>query len=356
MSSLASEALKFSTQVTNILQLISTFNNTTGAIKSLSDKVEILAIRSQGKLLKWDWQHMLNSRLETKEEQILDWLSSNDYSRTHHDISVRRFDGTGKWLLDCEKFQSWLNNANPVLLCTGSPGVGKSVLTYATAESRLLVLTKDRSLVIDHIRDHRLSYAQGLGYFYFEYANQHVQTPTKLVGSLLRQLSSQAAFFPQPLLHFYQRFREDEAHGSTTELLLILKDVCKRFEKSFIVIDALDECQKRYRGEFLHILTELNTGTVQIFMTSRPHSQDIKQHFKGIEHTEIVASEADIRSYCQKMIDSNDGTRELMDDKLRIEITDNISKNAQGMYTGPHFLVSWFYFGFCPLVLPSQKW
>ena len=202
----------------------------------------------------------------------------------------------------------------------------------AITESILLVLTWGRSLVIDHIYDKRPPYAQGLAYFYFEFIDQDSQTPTNLVGSLLRQIASQTASFSQPLLHFYQRFKEDEAHGSTAELLLILKEVCTRFEKCFVIIDALDECNKTYRKEFLHIVNDLNTETIQLFVTSRPHSHDIKQHFKNIEHIEVAASEADIRSYCVQMIEDNDATLELMDEELKVEVTNSISKNAQGMY------------------------
>lgn len=152
------------------------------------------------------------------------------------------------------------------------------------------------------------------------------------MGSLLRQLASQTASFSQSLLHFYQRFREDDAHGSTVELLLILKEVCRSFEKCFVVIDALDECQKGYRRDFLHIVNVLNMETVQLFVTTRPHSHDIRQHFKDIVNIEVAASEFDIRSYCLQMIESNDVTHELMDDTLKVEVTDSISKNAQGMY------------------------
>ena len=48
LSTLATEALKSSTQIAQILQLISSFHNTSGALKSLSDNVDILASRSQG--------------------------------------------------------------------------------------------------------------------------------------------------------------------------------------------------------------------------------------------------------------------------------------------------------------------
>lgn len=281
--------------------------------------------------------------VETKEQHILDWLSSEDYSQKHGDIRARRLPGTGKWLLGCKKFQAWLDGANTVLWCTGSPGVGKSVLTYSSMPHllKLRVLTYYRSLVIDHIYDKRPSYTQGLAYFYFDFADQVSQTPTRLVESLLRQLASQTRAFPQSLLDFYQRFKEARAHCPTSELRLILKEVCEYFTKCFIVIDALDECQQMHRKEVLHTLDYLNMDNVRLFATNRPHSYDVTQHFKHIEHIEVAAHEADIQSYCLRMIDDNDGTRDLMDNKLKVEVADTISKNAQGMYAKIHSLMPW---------------
>ena len=202
----------------------------------------------------------------------------------------------------------------------------------ASSNSRFPSLTERRSLVVDHVYERCPSYPQGHAYFYFDFVDQHLQTPINLLGSLLRQLASQARKFPQSLDHFYQRFKEDEAHGSTFELLLVLKGVCQRFERCFIIIDAFDECQKCYRAEILRILNDLKSAPAQIFVTSRPHTHDIKLHFKDTEHIKVSASEIDIRTYCLRMIDGNDETRELVDDALRDEITESISQNAQGMY------------------------
>ena len=66
---------------------------------------------------------------EAKETKILDWLSSVEYSLKHRAIYDRRLPGTGQWLLDCGRFGRWLEHGNPVLWCTGGPGVGKTVLT-----------------------------------------------------------------------------------------------------------------------------------------------------------------------------------------------------------------------------------
>ena len=161
------------------------------------------------------------------------------------------------------------------------------------------------------------------------------------MGSLLRQLVSQKKPFPQPLSHFHQRFKEDRAHGSTLELLLILKEVCESFEKCYIVIDAVDECSKTTRRQVLQILNDL-TSDAQLFVTSRPHSYDISQHFKSFEQIEVAASEADIWNYCINMMDANDNVLDLIDAKLKIEVADSVSKNAQGMYVGAEsFILIW---------------
>lgn len=126
----ATEASRVSTQVTEILRLVSTFQDTAGSIQSISDSVKTLALGSQGEYLKITSSDLvLKVRLaEAKEQQILDWLSSRQSSYKHHAICSTRIPGTGQWLLDCGRFKSWVDNANPILWCTGGPGVGKTVL------------------------------------------------------------------------------------------------------------------------------------------------------------------------------------------------------------------------------------
>lgn len=73
-------------------------------------------------------------------------------------------------------------------------------------------------------------------------------------------------------------------------------------------------------------------GSVQLFVTSRPHSHDIKQHFQGTAQIKVEASGADIRTYCLRMMDGNESTCELVEESLRNDVAETISRNAQGMY------------------------
>lgn len=185
--------------------------------------------------------------------------------------------------------------------------------------------------MIDHI-SHKVSLAdEGVAYFYFDYREQEAQTPTAMVASLLRQLAGQKAVFPQSLLEYYENFKQDQARGSMPELKHVFNEICLTFGQCYIVIDALDECKMDFRKDVLEILKDLDLTVVQLFVTSRPHSHDIKQHFHGAEQVHVEANEADIKTYCYRMMDDNDITRELVEGTLRADVADTISRNAQGM-------------------------
>ena len=192
-------------------------------------------------------------------------------------------------------------------------------------------LTPGSSLVIDQIIRQKLSADRGIAYFYFDYREQETQTPTAVVASLLRQLAAQKADFPQVVLDYYENYKQDQTRGSNSELLHVFNQVCLTFGRCYIVIDALDECKKTLRKEVLRILRGLNLGLVHLFVTSRPHSHDIKQHFDEAVQVQVEASEADIRTYCYRMMDDNETTHELVEGDLRSHVADTLAQNAQGM-------------------------
>ena len=176
-----------------------------------------------------------------------------------------------------------------------------------------------------------MSADRGIAHFYFDYREQETQTPTAVVASLLRQLAAQKADFPQVVLDYYENYKQDQARGSSPELLHVFNQVCLTFGLCYIIIDALDECKNAWRKEVLRILKGLNLGLVHLFVTSRPHSHDIKQHFSKAEQVQIEASEADIRTYCYRMMDDNETTYELVEGDLRSQVADTLAQNAQGM-------------------------
>jgi len=62
------------------------------------------------------------------------WLSPLEPHIRHQDVSHRRLDGIGDWVLQKNEFEAWRDggsgSVNPTLLCYGGQGVGKTYIRY----------------------------------------------------------------------------------------------------------------------------------------------------------------------------------------------------------------------------------
>jgi hypothetical protein len=109
---------------------------------------------------------------------------------------------------------------------------------------------------------------------------------------------------------------------------------CSQFSEVYVCLDALDELRD-LRG----LLKSLHNGpsSIRIFLTGRPHVQEIVQeHFKGKHNITIKAHESDIRLFVEHEIGGpNDIEPKAMDERLRIDILEKIVDSAKGMLVSP---------------------
>jgi len=75
-----------------------------------------------------------NSTVTDDRSEVLTWLSPLEPHLRHNQISERRVDSVGDWLLRTEKFRRWCSldfqgeSRQGVLFCYGNPGVGKTYI------------------------------------------------------------------------------------------------------------------------------------------------------------------------------------------------------------------------------------
>jgi len=73
-----------------------------------------------------------NTETDAEGRQILQWLSPLGPQQRHQDVRIDRLDGVGNWVLETIEFREWSNkedgSVEPVLFCSGDPGVGKTYL------------------------------------------------------------------------------------------------------------------------------------------------------------------------------------------------------------------------------------
>ena len=67
---------------------------------------------------------------DAEGRQIIQWLSPLEPQIRHHGMRSDRLAGVGNWVLETSEFKKWRDAKDgcfePVLFCSGNPGVGKT--------------------------------------------------------------------------------------------------------------------------------------------------------------------------------------------------------------------------------------
>ena len=226
-------------------------------------------------------------RDKQRRNEILNWLTTVDYSAEHNDQHTRREEGTGMWLLDSEKYQDWRgsHDAEPQtqnLFCPGIPGAGKTVLCSMVVEDIQKRVKNDPN--------------SALVYIYFNYQLKTEQTFEQLQLSILRQLAQSSPKIPEALISLYRK--QHMKKPSAEQVAQTIENIALTCEEVFLIIDALDECQeeKQCRLKFLKYIFQLQQAVPQTktFATSR-FIPEICNFFEECPTIEITASTEDVR-------------------------------------------------------------
>lgn len=256
-----------------------------------------------------------------EREQVLEWLSTFKHEEKHHDIRMPRMKGTGEWLLNEGAFRTWRDNSksrDSILWCHGIQGSGKSVLA---------------SLVVDRLRDAFSDPNVVVAHLYFDYRNQDYQSTENMLASLLKQLAIPLRELPKAIFELYQKLKGQQRRPQQQELEQALLLVCQHYDRVFVIIDALDECDaKSHRKSFLKALEILRTNSISsIFITSRSYPDDIKKSLESAPQIIVGANDDDLQRYIEREIENSDNA-DVINEEFRKEIVMTVSQAAQKMF------------------------
>jgi Cdc6-like AAA superfamily ATPase len=167
--------------------------------------------------------------------------------------------------LNSTEYQDWLKAGKQTLFCPGIPGAGKTFIT---------------SIVIDYLQTNYKS--SGVAYLYCNIGQQGQQTPESLLGSILKQLVWNQSPLPREVKDLYDQHKDKRSRPELMEISKVLQCVISLDSRTFIIIDALDECQNHdsCRNSLLSEIFTLQAKTqLNIFATSRP--QEVEAEFSG---------------------------------------------------------------------------
>jgi hypothetical protein len=259
----------------------------------------------------------MRSELNRKEDlEILDWLTLINYGPQQSDLINRRQPGTGQWLLDSEVFQTWLNTAKQTLFCPGIPRAGKTILTSIVVEELTIRFFKDPTI--------------GIAYIYCNFQRQDEQKIDDLLASLLKQLAESQSSLPSTVKDLYDRHKTKRTRPSLDELSGSLQSVTDFYSRVFIIVDALDECEKECRTRLLSKIFRLQEGQKLNFLATSRFIEEITAMFKGSNSLPIIATEKDVQTYLAGQIGRLPSFAQTSSD-LQIKIKAVIAEAANGM-------------------------
>ncbi|KAL8967130.1 MAG: hypothetical protein Q9183_003055 [Haloplaca sp. 2 TL-2023] len=246
---------------------------------------------------------------------VLGWLSKISQQEKHNNVRSLHTHGTGQWLLQDPIFQQWKHRPTghqTVLWCHGPPGSGKTVLI---------------SEIIEHLRADEEA---GVAYIYFDYRAHMHWSFEEMTAILLKQLASARSELPSALNDFYHDFKAGSSTAQRGPLLKTLSLTSKAFTSTFVVIDALDECDAYTLNGFLQLVGSLQTCS-RVLVASRDFQRSISNVFRTSPQIKINAHSSDIRSY---ILDALSTSSEFwnIDHALENEIADKITQSSQHMF------------------------
>ena len=190
--------------------------------------------------------------------------------------------------------------------------------------------------MIDSLCDQAREQNATVACFYFDFAAQNDQSCTNAMGALLKQVVGGLEEIPEEISRAYQE-QKKAIGGREPQLLDVVKmlQITSSKERTFICIDALDECVPDHRVKLLNSLNKLldkSPGT-RIFVTGRPHiGPEITRRLSGkVTSLSISTKRDDIIRYLHSRLEE-DIIPDAMDSSLEAEILKKIPEDVSEMY------------------------
>ena len=236
---------------------------------------------------------------------------------------------TGLWLLDGELYKKWKTTASLVWL-HGIPGCGKTVLSSTVLENVLDYASNDPG--------------KAVAYFYFDFNDKQKQNTGLMVQSLVSQLSRQCIKMPPSLEALFKHCESGQRQPTLDSLLKVLQELIADFPSTYLVLDALDECEdRRELMNFIKHICPWQANGLHILSTSRREG-DIKNTLERIldeknilcVQTDVI--DRDIQLYVQRRLADEESLQKWRaDDAIRLRIETSLREKARGIYVLSHY-------------------
>ena len=265
------------------------------------------------------WKSVDTAAITERHAKILDGIKLSDPSSNHNAARKKHQLTTGKWFLESKQFVSWMGRQITSIWLHGIPSAGKTVLA---------------STIVDHVDAVcKIDSAQKYAYFYFDFNDANKRTVNGMLRSMIQQLSV-LTLFPE-VDKLYQHCGQGTHEPGQEVLVETLVSLFQHSDRTFLIVDALDECQDSERDDLLDVITKITQAQqVGLLATSR-NERDIARSLKRTVENVTSLQEGDgiaddISLHVQKCLQDDSRLRE-WPLKIKEEIQMALVNGAHGM-------------------------
>jgi len=200
----------------------------------------------------------------------------------------------------------------------------------------MLIDCDNSSLVIDKLSDEAGEGDAAVMCFYFDFAARSQQSPVNMLGSLLRQFVSGLKKIPEAIVQDFQKQKTGTGgRGLQVSGIMKMFQAITTTRRTFICVDALDECVPEHRMIILESLRQILQGSpnTRLFMTGRPQVRsEVERRLDGAAtFISIQPTEDGVIRYLQDKL-RKDTTPEIMSSTLEAEIMKTIPEMNSETY------------------------
>ncbi|KAF5982359.1 NACHT domain-containing protein [Fusarium bulbicola] len=195
-------------------------------------------------------------RWEAEQSQaLMKWLEAgdNDQDLKLEWLKERCCPGTGSWIVQNDKFRSWLQKArgSPIMWLYGKPGSGKSVLV---------------SQIISFLR---LKKSTQVLFFFCDYHS----TPYAITARIFRAFTAQIVETAPEIIPFlYDEYLAKGKRPSASVLKSALVEILAEFDDVRLVVDGIDELPADEHKNLINELKQLkkaSSNSCKLLMSSQ---------------------------------------------------------------------------------------
>ncbi|KAJ6465578.1 hypothetical protein DFH09DRAFT_1295347 [Mycena vulgaris] len=218
------------------------------------------------------------------EEKLEKWLACPDMKQKQLETLELRHKGTGHWLLEGHKFIQWQDNP-------GSLWIWGPLISELVDDKR-------------GFKDLANSYSPPvIAFFYFDFKDKQGQAVDSALRRIILQLSAQSPNPSKTLEEHYKLKSGGQTLPTYQELQKILEALLMELGHTYIILDALDECQEgdqRRLVDFISALRKWTQTPLHLLLTSQPR-RVFAERLPGITYIELGSdlAQEDIRIFVE---------------------------------------------------------